>query len=43
MVEQQFPNENPVEKMVDLTNTPILVKNFRFGKYKGKRYENNGT
>ena len=31
-----FPGENPVEKMVDLTNTPILVKSFRFGKYKGK-------
>ncbi|MEA2073777.1 MAG: exonuclease domain-containing protein [Campylobacterota bacterium] len=35
-VEAQFPNENPVEKMVDLTNTPILVKTFRFGKHKGK-------
>jgi DNA polymerase-3 subunit epsilon/exodeoxyribonuclease X len=31
-----FPDENPVEKMVDLTNTPILVKSFKFGKYKGK-------
>jgi DNA polymerase-3 subunit epsilon/exodeoxyribonuclease X len=31
-----YPSENPVEKMVDLTNTPILVKSFRFGKYKGK-------
>jgi DNA polymerase-3 subunit epsilon/exodeoxyribonuclease X len=31
-----YPGENPVEKMVDLTNTPILVKSFRFGKYKGK-------
>lgn len=31
-----FPDENPVEKMVDLTNTPILVTSFRFGKYKGK-------
>ncbi len=35
-VQAQFPNENPVEKMVDLTNTPILVKTFRFGKHKGK-------
>lgn len=31
-----YPSENPVEKMLDLTNTPILVKSFRFGKYKGK-------
>lgn len=32
----QFPTENPVEKMVDLTLTPILIKSFNFGKYKGK-------
>ena len=35
-VSKQFPGENPVDKMVDLTNTPILVQSFRFGKYKGK-------
>lgn len=35
-ISNQFPGENPVEKMVDLTNTPILVNSFRFGKYKGK-------
>ncbi len=38
-VQEQFPEENPVEKMVDLTNTPILVKTFRFGKHKGKTLE----
>ena len=38
-VASQFPGENPVEKMVDLTATPILVKNFRFGKHKGKSLE----
>ncbi len=32
----EFPHANPVEKMVDLTNTPIMIKTFRFGKYKGK-------
>ena len=36
IVASTFPADNPVEKMVDLTNTPILVKSFRFGKYKGK-------
>ncbi|MCD6174069.1 MAG: 3'-5' exonuclease [Sulfurimonas sp.] len=36
IVQEQFPEANPVEKMVDLTNTPILVKTFRFGKHKGK-------
>ena len=39
LVMQTYPNENPVEKMVDLTNTPILVKTFRFGKHKGKLLE----
>ena len=39
IVESEFPYANPVEKMVDLTNTPILVKTFRFGKYKGKTLE----
>ena len=39
VVQEQFPSENPVEKMVDLTNTPILVKTFRFGKHKGKTLE----
>ncbi len=38
-VEKKYPGENPVEKMVDLTNTPILVKTFRFGKHKGKSLE----
>ena len=31
-----YPSENPVEKMVDLTNTPILIEKFRFGKHKDK-------
>ncbi len=35
-VSVEFPHANPVEKMVDLTNTPIMIKTFRFGKYKGK-------
>lgn len=39
LVSQSFPDANPVEKMVELTSTPILVKNFRFGKHKGKSLE----
>ncbi|MEA2099131.1 MAG: 3'-5' exonuclease [Campylobacterota bacterium] len=35
----QFPDENPVEKMLDLTNTPILIKTFKFGKHKDKTLE----
>lgn len=36
LVQAAYPKENPVEKMLDLTNTPILVQTFRFGKHKGK-------
>ena len=32
----KFPHVNPVEKMVELTNTPIIIKTFKFGKHKGK-------
>jgi DNA polymerase-3 subunit epsilon/exodeoxyribonuclease X len=39
IVELEFPHANPVEKMVDLTNTPIVVKSFKFGKHKGKSLE----
>ena len=39
IVQEQYPNENPVEKMLDLTNTPIMVKSFRFGKHKGETLE----
>jgi DNA polymerase-3 subunit epsilon/exodeoxyribonuclease X len=42
-VNKQFPDENPVEKMVDLTATPILIKSFRFGKYKGKTLQEVAT
>ncbi|MDD3855414.1 MAG: DNA polymerase III subunit epsilon [Sulfurimonas sp. RIFOXYB2_FULL_37_5] len=42
-VQVQFPNENPVEKMVDLTMTPILIKSFNFGKYKGKTLQEVAT
>lgn len=32
----KFPNVNPVEKMVELTKLPVLIKTFKFGKYKGQ-------
>ena len=38
-VSRAYPDANPVEKMVELTNTPILIKTFRFGKHKGKTLE----
>ena len=31
-----YPDYNPMEKLVDLTRTPVLIKTFKFGKHKGK-------
>lgn len=31
-----YPQENPMQKLVELTATPVFVKTFRFGKYKGE-------
>lgn len=31
-----YPDYNPMEKLVDLTKTPVLIKSFRFGKYKNR-------
>ncbi|RXK14407.1 DNA polymerase III subunit epsilon [Halarcobacter mediterraneus] len=31
-----YPDYNPMEKLVELTKTPVLLKSFRFGKYKNK-------
>jgi DNA polymerase-3 subunit epsilon/exodeoxyribonuclease X len=36
LVEEKFPNQNSVSKMVELTKTPIIIEKFRFGKYKDK-------
>lgn len=38
-----FPKENPVDKMVDLTMTPIFINSFNFGKYKGKTLQEVAT
>ncbi len=36
-VQERFPAENPVEKMVELTKEPVFFKGpMRFGKHKGK-------
>lgn len=36
LVQAKFPDANPVDKMVELTTTPILITTFKFGKHKGK-------
>ena len=34
-----YPDYNPIEKLVDLTKTPVLIKTFKFAKHKGKDIE----
>src|SRR5574344_2287883 len=34
-----YPNLNPMQKLVELTQTPVLIKTFKFGKYKGENIE----
>lgn len=31
-----YPDYNPMEKLADLTKTPVLIKTFKFGKHRGK-------
>ena len=34
-----YPDYNPIEKLADLTKTPVFIQTFKFGKYKGKDVE----
>lgn len=36
LAKEQFPGENPMETLTKLTLTPVLIKTFKFGKYKGR-------
>ncbi len=36
---EQFPDTKVMEKLVDLTQTPVLMNTFKFGKYKGQKIE----
>ncbi len=33
---EEFPSDNPMEKLVQLSQTPVFIKTFKFGKYKGR-------
>jgi len=35
IVQETYPKENPMIKLAELTKTPVLIKTFKFGKYKG--------
>jgi exodeoxyribonuclease X len=37
--QEQFPGINPMQKMAELTQTPVLIKTFKFGKYKEREIE----
>ncbi len=34
LTKESYPDENPMHKLVDLTKRPVMIKKFRFGKYK---------
>ena len=36
---EQFPQNNPMQVLAQLTKQPIFVKTFKFGKYKGRSIE----
>jgi DNA polymerase III epsilon subunit-like protein len=38
-VQLQFPDEDIMQKLAELTTTPVLMKTFKFGKYKGQDIE----
>jgi len=35
----QFPDTKVMEKLVELTQTPVMMQTFKFGKYKGRQIE----
>jgi DNA polymerase-3 subunit epsilon/exodeoxyribonuclease X len=35
-VMEEYPDYNPMQKLSDLTKTPVMIKIFKFGKYKGR-------
>ena len=36
LTQTQYPQENPMKKLAQLTQTPVLIKTFKFGKHKDK-------
>ena len=39
LTQERFPGINPMQKMAELTQTPVLIKTFKFGKYKEREIE----
>jgi DNA polymerase III epsilon subunit-like protein len=38
-VKEAYPEVNPMVKLEELTRTPVMMKTFKFGKYKGEEIE----
>ncbi len=36
---RQFPDKDIMQKLAELTETPVLIQTFKFGKYKGREIE----
>ena len=36
LTQENFPGINPMKKLAELTQTPVLIKTFKFGKYKDR-------
>jgi DNA polymerase III epsilon subunit-like protein len=39
LTQENFPGINPMQKMAELTQTPVIMKTFKFGKYKDREIE----
>ena len=39
LAKEQFPQNNPMQTLSQLTKQPIFIKTFKFGKYKGRSIE----
>ena len=39
LTQEKFPGVNPMVKLAELTQTPVLMKTFKFGKYKDREIE----
>ena len=39
LTQERFAGVNPMQKMAELTQTPVLIKTFKFGKYKEREIE----
>jgi DNA polymerase III epsilon subunit-like protein len=36
LIQEQYPGINPMQKLAELTRTPVMMKTFKFGKYKDR-------